>query len=102
MSESTVHTVTQDRDTNIDLGGVRFPCFITAEVEVIKTVYESQNMSGRMEDAVQGDEEIRVGETNCSVVMYTFDGNHEIGKFETSSKKFYDCYFDDPDAGDIP
>jgi len=97
--EVTGHEVHQEIDTTIAVGGILLPAHIESTAQVTKTHYPAQNMFRRMEEAVQGEEEVEVDEASCEVTIYCEEKVQHIN-FTTTCLEFFHKYFD-VDPGDL-
>ena len=98
MSEQTSNTMPVYKNVIIEIAMAMIPATIEGDISFTYTEYPAQNMSGRMEDAVDSDEEVELDEVELTVAL--FNGDESID-FKTTCTDFYEEHFGELDCEDV-
>jgi len=103
MSADSVEQVDicRNKDTIIRIGGVDLPCFIEADITATLKTWQPQNMSGRMEDAVSGEQEVTLDSVELEITIGNKNDTQFV-TFKSTDTAFYEEHFGDLDPTDLP
>tara|TARA_R110000824_G_scaffold6213_2_gene28746 strand:- start:4357 stop:4668 length:312 start_codon:yes stop_codon:yes gene_type:complete len=99
MSEITCSTMSVYKDVNIEIAGAKIPATIEGDISFTYTEYPAQGMGGRMEDAVDSDEEVELDDVELTVTLRP-EGAESID-FKTTCTDFYEEHFGELDCEDV-
>ena len=103
MSADSIERVDFCKNTSstITIGGVDLPCFIEADVTATLKTWEPQNMGGRREDAVPGEQEATLHSVEMEVTVANKDDTQFV-TFKSTDTTFYEEFFGEVDVTDLP
>jgi len=81
--------------TNIVIGGVKLDCSIEADVIATVETWYAHNMGGRMEDAVQGEQEVTLDSVEMEVCL-----ENKV-TFTSTDRDFFEAHFGEIDCDDV-
>ena len=92
----------REKDSKITVAGVELHCTIFAEVECILSITEAQFMSGQMEMAEEGTQEVTIDSVCCYINIYAKDEDKGIVlELENNDVSFFEEHFGDLDPQDV-
>lgn len=100
--ETKTINVWKEMDSTVEVGGVKLPCFISAEIVCILEIWSPQNMDGQMEDAVEGDKQVTLDSVLNEVVIYA--SKEETNSFitiQSTDKSFFEEHFGELEVDDV-